>query len=167
MSKLDYVDDDLVYKKTTSNGGRVSYKSIGTVGENMWSDFKPYGCYLTVTKPNTSSTKYGVEPALAPMVAATLILRDRLVDIIHEASAFASPYPIMNAKQKAAWDNMGKVFGGLTSIHSASMHDIAAKILDAIAEEATQTLTTPAAKEAYEQFLLVAALSKDHSTIEN
>jgi hypothetical protein len=50
----------------------------------------------------------------------------------------------------------------LCTLHGASVQDIAEAGVQAMQQEAQQLLTNPAVKLAYEQFLLVCELTKQH-----
>jgi hypothetical protein len=66
--------------------------------------------------------------------------------------------------QKAAWENLAKELGdGLGTLQGASARDIVDAGLKALQEEAEKLLRNEAVKQAYEQFLFIAALTKEHN----
>jgi hypothetical protein len=66
--------------------------------------------------------------------------------------------------QRRAWKKLAKEFGEeLTTLHVNSAHDIAEAGLKAMMEEADKLLANPTVRKAYEKFLFVAELAKEHN----
>jgi len=69
--------------------------------------------------------------------------------------------------QKKAWEKLAKEFGAeLATLHINSAHDIAQAGLKAMMEEADKLLENPTVRKAYEKFLFVSALTKEHNSYE-
>jgi hypothetical protein len=128
-------------------------------------DSLPYGAHVQVVRENGMSRRYNVDPALAPMVAASMVLEYRLATIIDRASSFeldqSNKVPL-TLEQKEAWENLNKSFGGqITPLYGRSRQDIARSVLEEIAAEAQKLLTNDALREQYEYFLTLSKLTKD------
>jgi hypothetical protein len=132
--------------------------------DNEVLDSIPYNSTTLIhSYKNGQSRRFNVEPALAPMVAASMVLRDSLTTIISKASEFKPRETPITPAQRKAWADLNKSFGGcLTSLDGVSVHDIAESILKAISDKAEELLTNASVKASYEEFLMITALSKQH-----
>jgi hypothetical protein len=152
----------LFYKKVQT-GGRPRYEPVSEYDSDVL-DSVPYnGTTLIHSYKNGQARKFNIEPALVPMVAASMILRESLTSIISKASEYKPRNAPITPAQRKAWDALNKSFGGsITSLDGVSVHDIAESILEAISDKAEELLTNAAVKASYEEFLMIAALSKNH-----
>jgi hypothetical protein len=124
-------------------------------------DALPYGTHLTVVRHGGQSRRYNVDPAVAPFAAAILALENMLADIIRQA-AYAQPAnrPITE-EQRKAWEQFRETMGDeLGMITYPSISDVARQILETIQAEAEKQLTNPAVCQAYDDYVLLATLSK-------
>lgn len=127
-------------------------------------DGLPYGNHLIMVYPGGQSTRYNVDPALAPMIAAGRVAEDRMCEAIRKASEMRPARTPITPAQQRAWKKLAKEFGDeLATLNTASNRDIAEAGIRALQEEAQQLLTNPAVRLAYEQFLLVCELTKKNS----
>lgn len=128
-------------------------------------DAFPKGSHLVCVYPGGKSTRYGVDPAYAPMIAAGRVAEDAICTAMHKASeAKPKEYPITE-RQRAAWEEMKKAFGDeFFSLEFASIRDLAETGVKAMQDEADKLLTNPTVRKAYERFLMVAELAKEHKT---
>lgn len=126
-------------------------------------DAMPRGNHLIMCYPGGTSTRYNIEPALAPMIAAGRVAEDQISKAVRKASEMRPRRKELTVEQKRAWDRLTKAMGNeVYSIEIASAREIADAGLKAMQEEADKLLTNPAVKLAYEQFLLVCELTKKH-----
>jgi hypothetical protein len=124
-------------------------------------DAMPRGNHLIMCYPGGTSTRYNIDPALAPMIAAGRVAEDNMSEAVRDASAMRPRQHPLTQKQQQAWQRLNKALGDdVYTIEIASARDIAEAGLKAMQAEAEQLLTNPAVKLAYEQFLLVCELTK-------
>ena len=124
-------------------------------------DAMPRGNHLIMCYPGGRSTRYNIDPALAPMIAAGRVAEDRMSEAVRKASEMRPRRKELTHDQQRAWTRLNKVMGDdIYTIEVASARDIAEAGLKAMQAEAEQLLTNPAVKLAYEQFLLVCKLTK-------
>jgi hypothetical protein len=124
-------------------------------------DGLPYGNHMIMCYPGGKSTRYNIDPALAPMIAAGRVAEHRMCEAVRVASEMRPRRPPLNEKQQQAWQRWNKAMGDdVYTIEIASARDIAEAGIKAMQEEADKLLTNPAVRLAYEQFLLVCELTK-------
>ena len=126
-------------------------------------DAMPKGNHLIMCYPGGRSTRYNIDPALAPMIAAGRVAEDNMSEAVREASAMRPRQHPLTQKQQQAWQRWNKIMGDdIYTIEIASAREIVDAGIRATQKEAQQLLTNPAVKLAYEQFLLVCELTKTH-----
>ena len=124
-------------------------------------DAMPRGNHLIMCYPGGRSTRYNIDPALAPMIAAGRVAEDRMSEAVRKASEMRPRRKELTHDQQRAWTRLNRAMGDdVYTIEIASARDIAEAGLKAMQAEAEQLLTNPAVKLAYEQFLLVCELTK-------
>ena len=124
-------------------------------------DAMPRGNHLIMCYPGGTSTRYNIEPALAPMIAAGRVAEDQISKAIRKASEMRPRRKELTHDQQRAWTRLNRTMGDdIYTIEVASARDIAEAGLKAMQAEAEQFLTNPAVRLAYEQFLLVCELTK-------
>ena len=121
----------------------------------------PKGNHLIMCYPGGRSTRYNVDPALAPMIAAGRVAEDWMVEAVRDASAMRPRRHPLTEKQQQAWQRLNKALGDdVYTLEIACARDIAEAGIKAMQAEAEKLMTNPAVKLAYEQFLLVCELTK-------
>ena len=126
-------------------------------------DGLPYGNHLIMVYPGGQSTRYNIDPALAPMIAAGRVAENRMSEAVRVASEMRPRRKELTHDQQRAWQRLNRAMGDdVYTIEIASARDIAEAGLKAMQAEAEQLLTNPAVRLAYEQFLLVCELTKAH-----
>ena len=124
-------------------------------------DGLPYGNHLIMVYPGGQSTRYNVDPALAPMIAAGRVAEDKMSEAVRKASEMRPRRHPLTEKQQRAWNNLNRALGDdVYTLEVASARDIAEAGIKAMQEEADKLMTNPAVRLAYEQFLLVCELTK-------
>ena len=131
-------------------------------------DAFPKGTHLVQSYPGGSMRRYNIDPAYAPMIAAGRVAEDVISKRIHDVTEIRrntrNKETPLTPSQKAAWENLIKEFGpDARQLEWASVREIAEEGVKAMAEEADKLLENPSVRKAYERFLLVAALTKDHT----
>jgi hypothetical protein len=147
---------------------RIFYEKIGRRYKPVYEwdqglmDAMPKGTHIIMCYPGGQSTRYNIDPAHAPMIAAGRVAEDAISKAISKASELRPKQTPITVGQKKAWEKLAKEFGDeLCTLHGASIHDIAEAGVKAMQVEADKLLTNPAVKKAYERFLLTVALTKE------
>ena len=131
---------------------------------NEFCDSFPKGTHLVDVYPGGSSRRFNIDPAYAPMIAAGRVAEDAMSRAISKASELRPQQTPLTEGQRKAWKKLAKEFGNeLATLQINSARDIAEAGLKAMMEEADKLLTNPVAKQAYERFLFIAELTKDHN----
>lgn len=129
-------------------------------------DSFPKGTHLVDVYPGGSSRRFNVDPAYAPMIAAGRVAEDAISKKIMDASALRVPardQPLTPVQLKA-WKALAKAFGKEQyALEWCSYREAAEAGVKAMQEEADKLLENPSVRKAYERFLLVAALTKEHA----
>lgn len=126
-------------------------------------DALPKGTHIIMCYPGGQSTRYRIDPAYGPMIAAGRVAEDAISKAIHKASELSPQREPLTKGQLKAWQNLAKEFGeDLCTLQGASTRDIAEAGVKAMMEEANILLENPAVKNAYEHFLLVCELTKEN-----
>lgn len=148
---------EIFYKKV----GR-KYVPVYEYDQTLLDGF-PKGTHLVMCYPGGQSRRYNIEPNHAALIAAARVAEDAMCKAIREASEMRPQKTPITPNQQKAWKKLAKEFGDeLATLQTNSARDIAEAGINAIIEEAEKLLTVPAVKKAYEQFMFVAELTKDH-----
>jgi hypothetical protein len=122
------------------------------------------GTHLVQVYPGGSSRRYNIDPAYAPMIAAGRVAEDAICKAISKASELRPKSTPTTEGQRRAWRKLAKEFGDdLCTLHGLSVHDCAEAGVKAMMEEAEKLLENPSVRKAYERFLLICELTKDHN----
>ena len=125
-------------------------------------DSFPKGNHLVMCYPGGRSIRYNVDPALAPMIAASRVAEDSVTKAVHDASKLRPRQKELTIEQQRAWKRLIKLLGDdAYGLQINSARDIAEAGLKAMVEEADKLMTNPSVRLAYEKFLMVAELSKE------
>ena len=147
-----------IYKKV----GR-RYVEIGEYDPERM-DYVSNGATLIVKHKNCTSRYYGVDPDLAPMLAAAKYCEDAVSKAIMDATEIRQNYRMrakpMTLAQRAAWDNLVKEFGeDAKQLEWPSAREAAEAAGVALQQEAEKLLANESIKAAYDHFLLLCKLS--------
>lgn len=138
------------------------YKPVAEYDSDLLDSF-PKGSHLVMIYPGGSSRRYGIDPAYAPMIAAGRVAEDAISKAIHLASQANPTRAPLTARQKAAWEEMKAAFGDeLFGLEYSSTWNLAQAGVCAMQAEAESLLTNPSVRKAYEQFLMLADLTKEN-----
>ena len=151
---------------------KIYYEKVGRkyvpVAEydNDFMDSFTKGTHLVMSYPGGSSRRYNIDPNYAAMIAAGRVAEDAICRAISKASELRPKSTPITVGQKKAWEKLAKEFGDdLCTLHGLSVHDCAEAGVKAMMEEADKLLANPTVRNAYEKFLFVAELSKEHNGI--
>jgi hypothetical protein len=149
---------EIFYKKV----GR-RYRAVYEYDKTLMDSF-PKGSHLIICYPGGQSTRYNVNPAYAPMIAAGRVAEDKISEAIRKASDMRPKRASITEGQQKAWENLVKEFGeDARMLEWPSARQVAEDAVKAMQEEADKLLSVPAVKKAYEHFMFVAELTKDHN----
>lgn len=123
----------------------------------------PKGTHIVMCYPGGKSTRFNIDPALAPMIAAGRYAENAIASKIVDSSAWKPAKPPVTAEQRDAWDHMCKAFGDeMFSVQWGSARDIAEAGVIAMQEEAQKIMLSPAVQKAYDHFMLMCKLAKEN-----
>jgi len=149
---------------------KIFYEKVGRryvpVAEydNDFLDSFPKGNHLVLSYPGGVSRRFNIDPNYAAMIAAGRVAEDAICRAISKASELRPKSTPITPGQKKAWEKLAKEFGDdLCTLHGLSVHDCAEAGVKAMMEEADKLLANPTVRNAYEKFLFVAELSKEHN----
>lgn len=127
-------------------------------------DSFPKGTHLVQSYPGGSSRRFNIDPAYAPMIAAGRVAEDAISRVLMKASDLRPKRAPMTPNQIKAWDNLVKEFGEeARCLEWPSAREACEEAVKAMQVEADKLLENPSVRKAYDRFLLVAALTKDHN----
>jgi len=140
------------------------YKPVSEYDHGLM-DALPKGTHIIMSYPGGQSTRYNIDPAYAPMIAAGRVAEDAISRAIMEQSSMRpNKNRQLTPKQHEAWMNLSDALGDTRyALEYCSYREAAEAGIKAMQEEANKLLTNPAVKKAYEQFLLVCALTKENN----
>ena len=152
------MDKKIFYEKV----GR-RYKPVYEYDQTLM-DSMPKGAHLVCVYPGGRSTRYRVDIAYAPMIAAGRVAEDKISEVIRKASDLRPRNKPITKKQKEAWDNLVKEFGeDARMLEWPSAREACEVAVKAMQDEAEKLLSNPGVKKAYEHFLLVCELTKEET----
>lgn len=149
---------------------KIFYEKVGRryvpVAEydNQLLDSFPKGTHLVMAYPGGQSRRFNINPNYAAMIAAGRVAEDAICKAISKASELRPKQTPITLGQKKAWNKLAKEFGDeLCTLHGLSVHDCAEAGVKAMQEEAEKLMQHDAVKRAFDQFLLVCELTKEHT----
>jgi hypothetical protein len=139
------------------------YVPVAEYDNNLLDSFTK-GTHLVMSYPGGQSRRYNIDPAYAPMIAAGRVAEDAICRAISKASELRPKQTPITIGQKKAWEKLAKEFGnGLCTLNGLSVHDCAEAGVKAMQLEADKLLSNPTVRQAYERFLFLAELTKEHN----
>ena len=130
--------------------------------DNELLDSFPKGAHLVVCYPGGSSRRFNIDPAYAPMIAAGRVAEDAISTAIMKATEVQPRRKALTQEELDAWNNLIEVWGEeARSLTRPAARDVAEAGIKAMMEEADKLMAHDSVRRAYEQFLLVCALTKE------
>jgi hypothetical protein len=127
-------------------------------------DAMPKGNHLIMSYPGGKTTKYSINPNHAAMIAAGRVAEDAISTAIVNASQIQTKRNPMSDREREAWHHLIEVWGDeARTITHPSARSIAEAGLKAMCEEAEKLMEHAAVKDAYNKFLMVCELTKEHT----
>ncbi len=125
-------------------------------------DAFPKGNHLVSVYPGGSSRRFNIDPAYAPMIAAGRVAEDAISKKLMEASDLRPKRAPITEEQRKAWDNLVKEFGEeARCLEWPSAREACEAAVKAMSAEAEKLLDHPAARKAYDNFMLVCKLVQE------
>ena len=127
-------------------------------------DALPKGTHMICVYPGGKLTRYNVDPAYAPMIAAGRVAEDKISEVIRKATDLrpAGKERELTEEQIRCWQALDKAFGEQShALQWPSAREACEEAVKAMQIEAEKLLAVPAVRKAYEHFLFVAELTKD------
>ena len=89
-------------------------------------DSFPKGTHIVMCYPGGQSTRYNINPAFAPMIAAGRYAEDAICTAMYTASEAQPKERPITERQRKAWEEMKAAFGDeFFSLHFPSIRDLA------------------------------------------
>lgn len=127
-------------------------------------DSFPKGTHLVDVYPGGSSRRFNIDPAYAPMIAAGRVAEDAISKALMRASDMRPKEQPLTQEQRDAWEHLVRVFGpSARQLEWPSAREACEAAVKAMADEAEKLLANPTVRKAYEKFLFVAELTKEHN----
>ena len=139
------------------------YKPVYEYDQTLMDSF-PKGTHLVQCYPGGQSRRFNIDPAYAPMIAAGRVAEDAISKKIMAASDLRPSRAPITEGQRKAWDNLVKEFGEeARCLEWPSAREACEEAVKAMSVEAEKLLSNPSVRKAYERFLLICELTKDHN----
>lgn len=132
--------------------------------DNDFLDSFPKGNHLVMSYPGGTSRRFNIDPNYAAMIAAGRVAEDAICDALRKASEMKPQRTPLTPGQIKAWKKLAKEFGDdLATLSLGCARDIAEAGIKAQMTEADKLMKHESVKRAFEQFLLVCELTKEHN----
>ena len=149
---------------------KIYYEKIGRryhpVAEydNDLLDSFPKGSHLVLVYPGGTSRRFNVEPDYAAMIAAGRVAEEAICEVMRKASELRPQQTPITLGQKKAWEKLAKEFGSeLATLTGLCIRDCAEAGIKAMQEEVDKLMKHESVKHAYDHFLMVCELTKEHN----
>lgn len=152
MPKTD--NDEVFYKKVGDKYVPISYYNSNLI------DGFTVGAHLVVKQGGMTSVRHNVSPAVAPMLAAGILINDKMAMAIRNGSEMRPSKIAITQEEADCWEELKRLSGdGRFYIQFPSAADAVDAGLAALQEEVTKLMTNDAIKAAYEHFQFLCELS--------
>lgn len=139
------------------------YVPVAEYNDELMDSFTK-GNHLVMVYPGGTSRRFNIDPNYAAMIAAGRVAEDTISKAVVKASEMRPHRSPITQEQKEAWDNLTKAFGDERYyIELPSAREIAEEAVKSMCVEAEKLMTNPTVKKAYEHFMLVCELTKEHN----
>lgn len=138
------------------------YQPVSEYNDELMMAF-PKGTHIVMCYPGGQSTRYKIDPAFGPMIAAGRYAEDAIREAIYKESEARPKERPITERQRAAWEEMKDAFGDeFFSLTFSSTHDLAEAGINAMQKEANALMKHPAVVDAWEKFMLTCKLTKEN-----
>jgi hypothetical protein len=140
------------------------YKPVYEYDQTLMDAF-PKGTHLVQCYPGGQSRRFNIDPNYAAMIAAGRVAEDAISKVIMKASDLRPRSAPLTEGQKLAWENLVKEFGeDARALEWPSAREACEEAVKAMTIEADKLLQDPVVRKAYDRFLFVAELTKNHAS---
>jgi len=127
-------------------------------------DSFPKGTHLVQVYPGGTSRRFNIDPAYAPMIAAGRVAEDAISRVLMRASDLRPKRAPLTEGQRAAWDNLVKEFGEeARCLEWPSAREACEEAVKAMTVEAEKLLDNAVVSQAFDRFLFISELTKEHN----
>ena len=121
------------------------------------------GTHIVMVYPGGSSRRYQIDPNYAAMIAAGRVAEDAVSQALVKASEMRPHRKPLTLEQQEAWAQLNKAFGDERyTVEIPSAREIAEEGVKAMMREADELLRNPVVKRAFDRFLFIAELTREH-----
>ena len=139
------------------------FRSVAEYDSELIDSFTK-GTHLVMTYPGGQSRRYNIDPAYAPMIAAGRVAEDAICDALRKASDLRPSSKIITEGQRQAWIKLSEEFGQDAHMLTwPSARDTADAAVKAMIVEAEKLMSNPSVQKAYERFIMICELTKEHN----
>jgi hypothetical protein len=122
----------------------------------------PEGATIVMVDSHSSTRRYRIDPAFAPLIAAGILAEDIIATAIMEGSKAELRDKAVTQEEANAWDMLRKTMGqSVYLVQFPAAQQSARAGVKAMQDEASKMLAHPTVKAAYDQFLTVWQLIKE------
>lgn len=129
-------------------------------------DSFPKGNHLVMVYPGGSSRKFNIDPNYAALIAASRVAEDAITKAMIKEQELRPASRSITQEQRDLFnrflESMPEDDPQRNMLTHGSIRDCAEAGIKAMQEEALKLLEHPSVKSAYEHFLLVCELTKEH-----
>lgn len=138
------------------------YEPVAEYDQELLDSF-PKGTHLVMCYPGGQSRRFNIDPNYAAMIAAGRVAEEKICEALRQASDLRPSRAPITEGQRQAWEKLAEEFGEDRHMLTwPSARDATQAAVDAMIEEADKLLTNPTVRKAYEKFLMVCELTKEH-----
>lgn len=139
------------------------YKPVAEYDSEYLDSF-PKGTHLVMCYPGGQSRRFNIDPNHAAMIAAGRSAEDAICDALRKASEMKPVRTPITEGQRRAWKKLAKEFGDdLATLSLGCARDIAEAGIKAQMAEADKLMQHESVRQAYDHFMMVCALTKEHN----
>ena len=121
------------------------------------------GTHIVMCYPGGQSRRYNIDPNYAAMIAAGRVAEDAICEAIRKSSEMKPQRTLITPGQKKAWEKLAKEFGeDLCPLTYGSTRDHAEAAVNVMIQEADKLMKHDSVRKAYDHFILMCELTKDH-----
>jgi hypothetical protein len=134
--------------------------------DNDFMDSFPRGNHLVMCYPGGSSRRFNIDPNYAALIAAGRVAEDAISKHIMNVSALRVPEKNkpLTEEQNKAWQAFNEAMGNkMYALEWCSYREAAEAGVKAMMAEAETLMLNPAVQKAFNHFILVCELTKEHS----
>jgi len=151
-----------VYYERIQTGKTHKYVPVAEYDNDLMDGFTK-GNHLVMCYPGGVSRRFNIDPNYAAMIAAGRVAEDAVCAAMRKASELRPTQTPITVGQQRAWKQLAKEFGHeMCSLQVPCAQDLAQAAVAAMQTEADKLMTHTSVCDAYDNFVLMCTLTKDH-----